>query len=468
MFENLLQAFVHQVARRPNELALLTIDGGGLLRFTWRELAGFVAGRAAYFAERFSQTDAPRYVGYAANNSFQDVLTALACMASAAIEFPMDARLGETAERMFHDRVGGHWIPDLPLKTSMQIESLRVASESIAVDQPSLVLWTSGTTARPKGVTLTHRNLCGNAQAKLSAVPQYDDDVRLTSLPLCHAYARTCDFGTWLLSGCTLAVGLGFDAWQALARHASPTIANVVPSLAKRLLKSDPAAVGCDRLRLLGCGGAAMNETDFLAWESRGVTVIQGYGLTEASPVICSATPEDAQPGFVGSFVDGWEHEIRDGQLFVRGEHVMHGYWNDERSTSERIHDGWLTTGDMVEQASSGQIKILGRADDMIVLPNGRKLHPQLIEREIEQIDAVDHAMVVFTQGSLAVWIDGDSNLVDQSTISQQLADRPAWQRPRAIHFFDPPLSQSSGELTAKGNIRRAAAIQRCQPRSDE
>ncbi len=263
---------------------------------------------------------------------------------------------------------------------------------------PSLILWTSGTTSTPKGVTLSHRNLFGNAQAKLNAVPQSIDDVRLTALPLCHAYARTCDFGTWLLSGCTLAVGRGFDAWESLGGIVRPTLANTVPSVAQRLLDADADTLGLGRLRLLGCGGAAMNDTDFAAWRQRGVTVIQGYGLTETSPVICSATPHNATAGLVGEFVDGWESEIRDGRLFVRGPHLMLGYWNDEAAN---LPSEWIRTDGSTPaiwsqvDAATGQLRILGRSDDVIVLSDGHKVHPQSIERDIQSVAGIRHAMIV-------------------------------------------------------------------------
>ena len=97
--------------------------------------------------------------------------------------------------------------------------------------------------------------------------------------------------------------------------------------------------------------------------------MIQGYGLTETSPVICSAGPGNAAPGLVGGFVEGWEHQIRDGRLWVRGPHLMLGYWGDPLATKARLDsDGWFDTGDLVElDAAFGQLRILGRADDVIV-----------------------------------------------------------------------------------------------------
>ena len=215
-----------------------------------------------------------RRLAYPSHNGFVDIVLALACPLAEIVEVPIDYRLGDHAIAEIRLRSGGKWLDvdeqEEVVWTSYD-ESCRPndvgASEShadndgkckIDPNEPALVLWTSGTTGRPKGVVLSHANLAGNAAAKLAAVPQSHDDIRLTTLPLCHAYARTCDFGTWLLSGCTLAIGSGFQGWQTLGRIVNPTLANTVPSLAERLFATSPESIGIKRLRLLGCGGAAM------------------------------------------------------------------------------------------------------------------------------------------------------------------------------------------------------------------
>ncbi len=330
------------------------------------------------------------------------------------------------------------------------------------IDAPSLILWTSGTTGEPRGVTLSQRNLTGNAAAKLNAVPQQPDDIRLCVLPVSHAYARTCDLGTWLLSGCTLAITLGYAGLRRLAPLIRPTLINTVPSLADRMLQEDSASLGIDRLRLLGCGGAATSESSFRRWKARGVTVIQGYGLTETSPVICSATPGNASPGLVGKLVDGWESKIREGQLFVRGPHTMLGYWNEQDATNDKIDDqGWLATGDLVEQdAGTQQLRILGRIDDVIVLDNGRKIVPSAIETRVERMEPVRHALLVNRRG-LQLWFDTDEDMDDQAINEQirQILDASSDYHGCTVHRFIPSLCPA-GELTAKGTIRRAQVLE--------
>jgi long-chain acyl-CoA synthetase len=176
-----------------------------------------------------------------------------------------------------------------------------VASTAYSPDQPALILFTSGSSGQPKGVVLSRKNLFTNAYAKLSAVPQDEADVRLTILPLWHAYARTCDMMTWLLSGCTLAIDHGWNGWQRLAPVVFPTLINTVPSVAARLMATAIDSPAACKLRLLGCGGAAMTTELFAQFGRRRITVIQGYGLTETSPVVCSRIAMECATGLRGN-----------------------------------------------------------------------------------------------------------------------------------------------------------------------
>jgi long-chain acyl-CoA synthetase len=467
-FQSLIEAFIHQVHAQPDRVALIVEPSENALRsITWRELSAAVAGFAAELSTQFESDPAVgRRIGHASDNSYADVVIALASMSIGAVEVPIDHRLqGDEIDRR-RKRVGGLWV-EFDARKQLPAEFLyshaSTAPSRNGIGAPSLILWTSGTTGVPQGVTLSQRNLAGNAAAKLAAVPQRRDDIRLCVLPLSHAYARTCDFGTWLLSGCTLALTLGHAGLCRLAPMIRPTLLNTVPSLAYRLLEEDPESLGLERLRLLGCGGAAISQSAFGQWKDRGVTVIQGYGLTETAPVISSATPEDASPSLVGCLVDGWEMDLRDGQLFVRGSHAMLGYWDDERGTAEKIDaDGWLATGDLVEQdASTGQLRILGRVDDVIVLDCGSKVFPSTIQREVEQIAGVGHAILVH-RDRLQLWFDADegANHDEITTAIGQLLDQHRHHGEWEIHRFARPLCEASGELTAKGTIRRAQILQ--------
>ena len=445
-------------------------------QLSWGQLAGQVQ-RLARQLQTAGFSPGDRLV-HASGNSCQGVLVALASLAAGLIEVPLDPLLDRPAQERLARQVAGRWLPDpdaddggdhAPREASRLLE----AHVCHHVDDPALILFTSGTGGKSKAVTLSRRNLASNAAAKLRAVPQSPDDVRLCLLPICHAYARTCDLGTWLLSGCRLAITSGWDGWQRVAPHVRPTLVNTVPSLAMRLLSQWPAAPAAaeevpaelSRLHLLGCGGAALPAEAFAAFAQRGVVVIQGYGMTETSPVICSASPDNARPQRVGRPVAGWQTRIEaDGRLWVRGEGMMLGYWNDPAETARRIVDGWLDTGDLVEvDPEDGQYRILGRVDDRITLPNARKVHPGPIEQRVLGLSGVLHALLVPNDRHLELWIDVRPELRQRSDweqrVGQWLADLPAWQRPRRVRVLARSLAETPGLLTRKGSPVRTAVI---------
>jgi len=483
--KTLFEAFQHQVHSRPDATALL-LDSpqNTACKCSWHALA-VVVKHAADRIENQLTRDAALYrrVTHLSDNSDADLVIALASLALGTTEAPLDRRIETTELLRRRKQIGGVWIDD-NFKRQLSLKLHDAASQPSTTDtnpvalrdidefsfytrlrQPSeaasLILWTSGTTSEPLAVLLSAESLLSNAAAKLKAVPQEHSDIRLTVLPLSHAYARTCDFGTWLLSGCTLAVCLGYQNMLRRIQHLEPNLINTVPTLARRMLREMPENLS--QLRLLGCGGAPLDRSSFKEWNALGVTVIQGYGLTETGPVICSATPSDAAPGLVGKPVDGWETAVKDGQLFVRGPHTMLGYLGQPEATQIRMAaDGWLATGDLVERdKTTQQLRVMGRVDDVIVLASGCKLYPAAVERDIEQIDGIQHALLHHGK-SLELWLNLDSEIGLKAV--QQQALKVLAKRPTAINCtlreFRPSLSIESGELTAKGTIRRGRIIQ--------
>lgn len=462
---HLLDAMVRHARTRAADLAIGDSDGRSM---TWGELAIAVDRRSLELigCER---------VICEIHNTMDDVISSLACLAAGVVEIAVDARFSIQARREMIRRSRGvvrsPSSESLTRGTSMvaAIDRLAERSNLINVHQGCLVLWTSGTTSRPRGVMLSPRNLIANAGAKLRAVPQNIGDHRWTVLPISHAYARTCDMGTWLISGCQWTIDCGSDALDRIMLFPDParipTHINCVPSIARmildRLRRGDPRLA---RLRVLGCGGAAMTKEVFEQFKQYGVEVVQGYGCTETSPVIFSASPGSTRAGCVGSLVDGWESQIREGRLFVRGESLMLGYLDEPEATAQKIDaDGWFDTGDLVREIGEGQFQILGRADDVIVLDNGFKIHPQRIEAVLNQFPAVQHA-VVFATGTDLV-IAAESKPSDhgevRSMIQEQLAKLLPPGTRRRVVWIDPPLSYVNEELTAKGTVRRSAVVAR-------
>ncbi|QDS93126.1 Long-chain-fatty-acid--CoA ligase [Roseimaritima multifibrata] len=331
----------------------------------------------------------------------------------------------------------------------------------------SLILWTSGTSASPRAVVLSWQALAANAAGKLSAAPQSESDCRLTILPLWHAYARTCELGTWLISGGQLAVSLGWEGLRSEALKIRPTLLNVVPSIASRILEKAsendlPTSIqqlGLERLRMLGCGGAPLSRQDYSALQEAGITVIHGYGLTEAGPVVCSGTPSKGRPGTVGGPIPFTQIRLDpEGRLEVRGPGLMTGYLDDPASTKACMQQDWLQTGDLASIADDGIVTILGRADDTIVLANGKKIQPTEIESLVCQLADVRHAVL---------WHDRKGDLVGivecqrstrspetlQRTLDASVALLEKWKRPRRWVIRYGPFE--TDEVTTKGTPRR-------------
>ncbi|SMP40900.1 long-chain acyl-CoA synthetase [Neorhodopirellula lusitana] len=432
----LIEAMRRHARQRPHVVAIRDPNRNEL---SWSELSQQVERTARQLAR-----DHHAYLIHENHNTLANVLVSLGCLASGLCEVSIDGRFPLEVRRSMIERTQEY---------NWQTNS--------ATTRPALVLWTSGTTDRPRGVMLSSTNLDTNAQAKLNAVPQTNDDHRLTLLPISHAYARTCDMGTWLLSGCQWTIDLGTSALDRIDSRNPPTLINTVPSVAaqivNRLDRSDPSLA---KLRVVGCGGAAITEATFQRLRHHDVEVIQGYGCTETSPVICSAAPGDTIPGLVGRPVDGWEVDVRDGRLFVRGAGSMLGYLNDPEATHQKLaSDGWLDTGDLVEVQPDGNFRILGRADDVIVLPNGFKVHPQSIEAKLMQSNSIEFALIFPGNSELIVAIQAKPFSIP-NVKAELAAQLPPGTRFR-IEPIVPDLSHQNNELTAKGTPRRSEVAKR-------
>ncbi|QEF99828.1 Long-chain-fatty-acid--CoA ligase [Stieleria maiorica] len=434
---------------------------------TWRQLARWVRQVAVEFRTHDPNV-AP--IMHVVRNTPEDVIVALACLAAGRVEIPVDVDGGPDYLASCRRKVDCHWLDDS--EKHQLVRRGYLAAMRGGRDQPvavpntvqpgddALVLWTSGTSGEPKGVALSHEGQLLNAAAKLRAVPQSRSDLRLTVLSIAHGYARTCDLGTWLLSGCSLAIARGFEGWQRACDRLSPTLCNLVPSLAGRVMDCGPIPAS---LRLVGCGGAAMTTDQFWRWRERGVTVIQGYGLSEAGPVIASQTPEDSIPGHAGRPVDGWQIRLDEGRLFVRGKHLMRGYWQDPESTRRRIDAaGWLDTADRVRICpTSGQLQILGRCDDRIVLSNGHKIDPSGLEHQLAAIGGVRTAVVAAdAEGrSVEYWIETADDALPMEEIEAITRCLPRWERPKQVRRLIVPYAARDRLFNRKGAIRRSEML---------
>ena len=298
------------------------------------------------------------------------------------------------------------------------------------------IIYTSGTTGAPKGVMLSHKNILTNAYSALRLMPVFREDLFLSFLPLSHALERMAGYYLPMMAGAPVAFARSIADLGEDLLTIKPTLLISVPriyerillkvkeklqsaSLPKQLLFYLTQKVGWERflyqqgrgpwkislllwpllddlvaakireklggnLRTAVCGGAHLSAEVAQFFIGLDIPVIQGYGLTESSPVISVNPLEENSPETVGRALPGVEtHIADDGELLVRGPMVMMGYWNNQQATQEVIDQGgWLHTGDQA-QIENHHIRLTGRLKEIIVMANGRKVPPSDMEAAI-------------------------------------------------------------------------------------
>ena len=365
---------------------------------------------------------------------------------------------------------------------------------------PATILYTSGTSGDPKGVTLTHGNLVFNAVATESMNRETEDDVRLSFLPLSHIFARTCDVYTWLVGQSTLVLAGPRETllddlatWRPTKLNGVPFFYDwVVRELRQRNQTSHVQTVRellGGRVRACCSGGAALPDDLYDDYLAQGVPLLQGYGLTESSPVISISTPDQYRRGSVGRPLPGVEVSLAaDGEILTRGPHVMHGYYRCSETTRDTVCDGWLHTGDIGHWDEDGFLYITGRKRDMIVTSTGINVAPARLESLLTADPLIQQACVVGEgRDFLAALIVPDreqlvarlklkpsvvasehAELDDprvvqlyQRAVAERLAERSAHEQVRRFELLARDFSLENGELTSKRSLCRTVIAAR-------
>ena len=283
---------------------------------------------------------------------------------------------------------------------------IRRREAELTGDDLATIIYTSGTTGNPKGVMLTHANLLSNSEATLRTSNVGDDDVMLSWLPYSHIYARTVDHYLSTLAEMTLCLSESIDTLRENLQEIQPTWMTSVPRFYEKVW-SEVEQLSADerrdelwrifgpRIRQLSSGGAPLPQHVCRGFHEAGLPLLEGYGLTESSPVISFNSLENCRIGTVGRAIPDVDVCIADdGEILTRGPHVMKGYWKNPEATAATIVDGWLQTGDIGRLDDDGYLSITDRKKDLIITSGGKNIAPTELERLLVSDPYIDQAVI--------------------------------------------------------------------------
>jgi fatty-acyl-CoA synthase len=328
-----------------------------------------------------------------------------------------------------------------------------IAEARVADDDPLLLVYTSGTTGKPKGAVLTHANCFWTNLSFDLATGIGGEEVVLLVLPQFHCGGWNVQPLLAWWKGATVVLERGFDARRCLTLIEEKRVTTMMGVPANYLfMAQEPAFASTDlsSLRSAVVGGAPMPEALLETWQARGVTIVQGYGLTEAAPNVLCLPPEDAvrKQGYAGKPYPFVDVALRDatsgelvegpgsGELVVRGPNVFAGYWNKPEATAGAFADGWLLTGDLAERDEEGFYRIAGRVKDMYI-SGGENVYPAEVEGVLYAHAAVADAAVVGVPDER--WGEaGVAFVVRERTASATAEELRDWCRTRLATFKVP------------------------------
>ena len=359
-----------------------------------------------------------------------------------------DGRRGETAALL------AQAVPDLVLLELHEfIERLREEKrESLPKLEPHAVAamyFTSGTTGKPHCVPLTHRNMGAEISAITEVLPLSEKDVGLSLLPLSHTFEMMTHVAGALHCGGTLYLNESVRTVKKNLREKQPTVLVIVPLILQTLhkeivntarkqgrlerlqkalrLSGSLQKFGLDmsgrffgevrellggRLHTIICGGAALDPELIRFFRALGIEVLQGYGITECSPVVSVNRPGENVVGSVGRPLPCCEVKIIGREICVRGDSVSPGYYKDGKATAESFRDGWFHTGDLGRLDQKGNLFFEGRIKNLIILANGENVSPEELEEKLYQTEGILDAAVYEKDGRITAELFVDRALI--------------------------------------------------------
>jgi long-chain acyl-CoA synthetase len=527
-----LVTLVEEMADRHGEaLALQAMTPEGLTRVTFED----VRRRSRAAAARLAAAGVARgdRVALAATNDPEWAIAYFGIVRAGGVAVPVDPSLdavgwsnvlAEAGVRVtvcdegVRARLGEGGLPEGPAWLDLTVVtaddgSLAARAIDVQPGDVASIIFTSGTTGRPKGVKLTHANFTSLVAALAPIFPLSRGDAVLSVLPLHHTFEFTCGLllpmsrGSRVVyvgevSGDRVAEGLrasratamvGVPAlWQLLERRilhevdARGPMARAAFDFAGEVNRWLASNVGVDlgpvlfgpvhdqlggRIRFLISGGAALPRATMDRFRSLGLPLAQGYGLSEAAPVLTVSRPgRRAEPG-VGKPVPGVDLRIENpddqgiGEVVARGPNVMVGYTDDEATRDVIDAEGWLHTGDLGRVDKKGRLEIVGRIKDVVITATGENVYPDDVERRLGKVPHIAELAIVGVSiggaerlGCLAVAEgDGDRaarNELARAAVRAAIDELPIAQRPSVVHLFEAPLPRTATRKVVRGEVR--------------
>lgn len=513
-FTSICSLLLERVAKSPQTTSLTAFDREAWRSWTWSELQQLVVGAAANL--RHAGVQPGDRVVLWSENRWEWIVADLAIQWIGAVGVPLHASLPPSQVKAFSDHCGAVLTiaSNSNALAKLQIDQKQAESKCVYrffdnesqqtrredrlfqldedgqiladvpdyetpaepcnLDSMTTILYTSGTTGAPKGVMLSQRNLLSNIQSILEVLPLYTTDVRVGFLPLSHIFARTCDLYTWLASGCQLVLARSMASVFEDIQNSHPTYLNGVPYFYEKFFRQaqredrieDPVWLRQQlggQIRICNCGGAPLPDHVQRWYDSQGVTLITGYGLTETSPVLTSSSPSQMKLGAVGRVAPGVEIRLaEDNEVLARGQNVMMGYYQDEEGTRAVFDGDWFRTGDTGVLDADGFLTLTGRKKELIVTNGGKNIDPSLIEHRLLSSSKIHQCMVVGNRRDfLAALIVPEASFGDdepsqwRTLAERQLHDLSRYEQIGCVVIVSEPFSLANDQLTVKGSLRR-------------
>jgi len=515
-----LLSLQHRSVESAHAPALQVLESDGSRRVTWFELNQRVH-ETALLLHNLGVVSGNR-VGILAENSLDWILIDLACHYLHAVSVPLNPDLSSSqlqyqmkhsgmsllfaSECQFgklgnqnmipvvainHTPSSREAYPEFVMGTLQAMLTVAARKESelqippATFDRIASIMYTSGTTGEAKGVMLTEDNLLFNARMAWQRYQFNSDTHQFNFLPFFHAFGRTCDLYVWLEGGHLLTLASSRQQAASEVGQVAPSHINGVPYFFEKLATSCSNSecieqVLGNKLTQINSGGATLDRQVFDFYDSYSIAVLEGYGLTETSPVTTLTGRDDVRYGSVGRALDETQVKLSEAnEVLIKGRHVCAGYYRDVEASAELISDGWLKSGDLGQLDEDQFLYLTGRRNELIVTTGGHNVWPQAIETCLQEHDAIEQA-VIFGNGQkylVAILFPNWEYFAEQVDVSGtsdhwkdspnvenwfmqivklQLKNRACYEQVARLHLLSQPLSTDQQQLTTKGNLRRS------------